>query len=57
MKCIGPKAEDADLWINKIWEELHDLRPKETFIEVEHAKAHNTEKEKQQMSLFEKFVT
>ena len=39
------------------WESLHDLRSKEILIEVEHAKAHRTEKERQQMSLFEKLLT
>ena len=52
MKCIGPKAKDADLWI-AIWEELHKLRPEEILIEVEHVKAHRTEKARQRMSLLE----
>ena len=42
MKCMGPKAEDADLWI-KICEELQCLLSKEIMIEVEHVKAHRTE--------------
>ena len=32
MKCTGPSAGDADLWIG-VWEELHCLRSKEIFIE------------------------
>ena len=51
MKCIGPKAKDADLWI-AIGEELNKLRSKEVLIE--HVQAHRNEKEKQQMSLLEK---
>ena len=27
LKCIGPKAWDADLWIT-IWEEVHNRRSK-----------------------------
>ena len=49
MECIGPKAKDADLWI-VIREELHKLRSKEILIEVEHVKAHSTEKERQRMT-------
>ena len=37
--------------------ELNKLHSKDILIEVEHVKAHRTEKEKQQMSLLEKFVT
>ena len=47
---------DADLWI-KIWEEMHNLAAGEILVEVEHAKAHRTEKEKKEVSLCEKFVT
>ena len=43
--------------MDKIWEEWHYLRSKEILIEVEHVKAHRTEKERQHMSLFEKFIT
>ena len=52
-KCIDPKAGDADLWI-KIWEELHLLMSKEVLVGVEHVKAHRTEKEKKEMTHFEK---
>ena len=38
MKCIGPKAKYADLWI-AIWEELNHLRAKDILIQVEHVKA------------------
>ena len=33
MKCIGPKAGDADLWI-KVRETLHCLSSKEILVEV-----------------------
>ena len=56
LKCIGPRAKVADLWI-ALWVELNNLHAKETVIEVEHVKAHGIEKERQQMSLSEKFVT
>ena len=56
MKSIGPNAKDAELWI-AFGEELHKFRQKAILIEVEHAKAHRTEKGRQQMSLFEKFIT
>ena len=56
MKCIDPKAGDADLWI-EIWEELHSLISREILVEVEHVKAHRTEKDKKEMSRFERFVT
>ena len=54
-KCIEPKAADADLWI-RIWEELQLSTSKEILVEVEHVKAHRTEKEKKEMAQFEKFV-
>ena len=44
MKCIGPKAGDADLWI-KIGEELHCLNSREIEVEVEHIKAQGQEEE------------
>ena len=49
------KSCDADLWI-KIWEELHLLTSTEILVEVEHVKAHRTEKSKKEMSHFVKFV-
>ena len=52
MKCIGPKAEDADLWI-LIWEELHRVHQEGILVEVDHVKADRTKKDMQQMSLFE----
>ena len=55
-ECIDPKASDADLWI-KSWEELHLLLSKEILVEVDHVKAHRTQKEKKEMSHFERFVT
>ena len=50
-KCIDPKAGDADLWI-KSWEELHLVMSKEILVEVEHVKAHRTEKEKKRNDAF-----
>ena len=56
MKCIGPKAEDADLWI-WIWEEVRRIHQEGVLLEVEHVKAHRSKKEVQEMKLFEGFVT
>ena len=56
MKCIGPTAKDADLWI-LIWEALHRVLQEGTLVEVEHVKVPRTKKEKQGMTLFEKIVT
>ena len=54
-------ADAWDVWYSKgrvsIWEELHKFRQQDMLIEVEHVKAHRTEKETQQLSLFEKFFT
>ena len=44
MKCIGPKAKDADLWI-LIWEELHRVHQEGIPAEVENVKSHRSEKE------------
>ena len=55
-KCIKPRAGDADLW-RKIWAELNGLAERCILVEVEHAKAHRTKKEKKHMSQFERFVT
>ena len=55
-KCIDPKAGDAGLWI-KIWEELQLSKSKEILLEVEHVKAHRKEKDKKEMTHFEKLVT
>ena len=55
MRCIGPRAKDADLWI-LIWEELRRCHQEGILVEVEHVKAHRTRKEMQQMSLFERFI-
>ena len=43
MKCIDPKAGDADVWI-KMWEELHRLTSREILIEVEHVKARTAQR-------------
>ena len=55
-ESISPKAGDADLWI-ETRDELHNLAARDIMVEVEHVKAHCTEKEKKDMSHFEKFVT
>ena len=57
MKCMCPKARDADLWI-LIWEELRGIIKKEhTSLEVKHVKAHRSRKEKHELTLFERFLT
>ena len=56
MRCIGPTAKDADLWI-LIWEELHRVHQEGILVEVEHVEAHSSQKEKQKMTLLEKFIT
>ena len=55
-KCSGPEAKNDDSWISN-WEELHGIHPERIPVEVEHVKAHHSKKEKQQMSLFEHFIT
>ena len=50
MKCIGPRARNADLWI-LIWEEQHRVHQEGILVEVEHVKAHRSKEEIQQMSL------
>ena len=39
------------------WEELHGLAERGSLVEVEHASAHRTKKEKKNMSQFGRFVT
>ena len=56
MKCIGPKAKDADLWI-WIWEEVRRIHQEGVLLEVEHVKAHRSKKEVQEMKLFERFAS
>ena len=56
MKCIDPKAGDADLWIN-IREELHHPISRDIVVEVEHVKAHRTKKDKREMSQFERSLS
>ena len=56
MRCIGPRAKGADLWI-LIFGEVHRFHQEGILVEVEHVKAHRTKKEMQLMSLFEKFIT
>ena len=55
-ECVKPRAGDADLWI-KIWEELHHLAARDIVVEVEHVKAHGTQKEQKEMSHSQKFVS
>ena len=54
--CIGPKAEDADLWIFN-WEEVRRIHQEGILLEVEHVKAQRSKEEVQEMKLFEGFVT
>ena len=42
------------MWI-RIWEELHSLAARDITVVVEHVNAHRTEKEKTNMSQFERF--
>ena len=56
MKCIGPRAKNADLWI-WIWEKVRRIHQEGVLLEVEHVKAHRSKKEVQEMKLFERFVT
>ena len=44
MKCIGPRAKDADVWI-LIWEELHRVHQESILVEAERVKAHRTERD------------
>ena len=39
MRCTGPRAKDADLWMI-IWEELQRVHQEVILVEVEHVKAH-----------------
>ena len=55
-KRIDSKAGDADLWI-KNCKGLHLPTSKEISVDVEHAKAHRTEKGQERDVAFEKFVT
>ena len=45
MKCIGPKARDAHLWI-LIWEEVRGIHAEGILLEVEHVKADRSKKNK-----------
>ena len=56
-ECIKPRAGDADLWLKKKWEELHELVKRGILVEVEHVKAHRTKKERENMTQLERFVT
>ena len=51
VRCIGPRAKDADLWI-MVWEELHRVHQEGLLVEFEDVKAHRSKMELQQMSLF-----
>ena len=56
LQCLGPKAKDAQLWM-LLWEEVHRIHQEGVRLEVEHVNAHRSKKEKQDMRLFERFVT
>ena len=45
IKCIGPEAKDADLWLC-IWEEVRRIHQEGALLEVEHVKARRSKKEK-----------
>ena len=47
MKCIGPIAKDADLWV-LICEEVRRSHQGGVQLEVEHVKAHRPQTEKQE---------
>ena len=49
MKCIGPEAKDADLLILV---EVRRIHQEGILLEVEHVKAHRSQIEKQDMTLF-----
>ena len=53
MRCIGPRAKDADLWA-MVWEELRRVHQGGLLVVFEDDKAHRSKKELQQMSLFSK---
>ena len=46
MRCVGPKGKNCT--------EFHQ---EDILVEVEYVESHRSEKEKQQMSLFEHFIT
>ena len=56
--CVARRhaAKDADLWM-LMWEEVRRTHDAGIRVGVEHVKAHRSKKEKQEMSLFERFVT
>ena len=51
------REQKAPIRGSQFVEELKNCRSKEISIEFEHVKAYRTEKDRQQMSLFEKFTT
>ena len=55
MKCIGPKAKDANLSI-LIGEEVRRILQEGSRLEVAHVKVYRSKKEKQNMTSFERFV-
>ena len=40
-ECIKPRAGDSDLWLKKIWEELHVLEERGILVEVEYYSVEN----------------
>ena len=49
-ECIKPRAGDADLWLKKNWEEVHELVKRRISVEAAHVKAHGTKKEEEKMT-------
>ena len=56
-ECVKPRAGDADLWLKKIWEELHELVKRDIFVEVSLVKAHRTKKQTENMTKNVRSVT
>ena len=57
MKCIGPRARNADLWI-LIWEEQHRVHQEGILVEVEHVNEHRSRRQFSKcLSSFAKFIT
>ena len=44
MRCVGPRAKDADVRI-LIWEALHRVHQEGLLVDVEHVEAHRSKKE------------
>ena len=55
MRCVGPRAKDADLWI-LIWEKFHRVHQEGVRVEVEHVKHVAPMRKCRKMPLFQKFM-